>query len=135
MAAKNIVDAGVIVAYLTDEENHGWAETQFKRFPFFETCEAVISEACARLEFEGLNQFAVAQLLNRGVLKVNFSAASCSARILELMEKYRDLPMDFADACLVAMSEEQKDSVILTLDRDFKTYRRHGRGHIPILSP
>lgn len=135
MAAKNIIDAGVIVAYLTDEENHEWAERQFKQFPFFDTCEAVISETCARLEFEGLNQSAVVRLLDEGVLKINFSAANCSARILELMEKYRDLPMDFADACLVAMSEQQKDSTILTLDRDFKIYRRHGRGHIPILSP
>lgn len=45
-------------------------------------------------------------------------------RIIELMEKYADLPMDFADASLVVLAEEIKESRILTTDfKDFTIYR------------
>jgi hypothetical protein len=40
-----------------------------------------------------------------------------------LMEKYRDLPMDLADASLVALAEERTLDRIFTLDRDFRIYR------------
>jgi hypothetical protein len=44
--------------------------------------------------------------------------------------------MDFADACLVCMSEQTKDCRIVTIDRaDFAVYRRHGREAIPLLLP
>jgi predicted nucleic acid-binding protein len=46
------------------------------------------------------------------------------ARALELMEKYRDLPMDLADASLVILAEELGTGRILSTDqRDFRTYR------------
>jgi predicted nucleic acid-binding protein len=44
--------------------------------------------------------------------------------------------MDFADACLVYMSEQTKDCRIVTIDRaDFTVYRRHGREAIPLMLP
>ena len=46
---KILIDAGPIVSYLTDEAHHDWAVEQFSRFDSFETCEAALSEACARL--------------------------------------------------------------------------------------
>jgi predicted nucleic acid-binding protein len=54
---------------------------------------------------------------------------------LRLMEKYADVPMSLADACLVRMSEAASDAVILTTDRDFRIYRRHGRQVVPCLTP
>jgi predicted nucleic acid-binding protein len=136
MARKNLIDAGPIVAYLTDEANHDWAAEQFSRFSSFETCEAVLSEACARLGYAGFDQTAVIRLAHEGVLKLTFNTGYNLGRILALMEKYEDLPMDFADACLVTMSEEEKDSLVVTLDRaDFSIYRRYGRQGIPILAP
>lgn len=69
-------------------------------------------------------------------MKLTFDTAYNIGRILALMEKYRDLPMDFADACLVTMSEEEKDSLVVTLDKkDFAIYRRYGRQAVPFLSP
>jgi len=41
-----------------------------------------------------------------------------------LMEQYQDLPMDLADASLVALAEEQRLVEVFTLDRDFRVYRR-----------
>lgn len=55
--------------------------------------------------------------------------------IRSLLARYADLPMSFADACLVRMNELHPESEIWTLDRDFKIYRRNGRSSIPIISP
>ena len=56
-------------------------------------------------------------------------------RVLSLMKKYADTPMDFVDACLVAMTEAKRDCKLLTLDSDFRVYRRLGRLVIPVLMP
>lgn len=45
-------------------------------------------------------------------------------RAQSLMEKYKDIPMDYADATLVALAEEIKSESVFTLDqRGFQTYR------------
>jgi len=43
--------------------------------------------------------------------------------------------MSLADACLVKMSELDPKAVILTLDSDFRVYRRNGRQVVPIAMP
>jgi hypothetical protein len=48
-------------------------------------------------------------------------------RIYVLMEKYRDIPMDLADATLVAAAETLGLTEVFTLDSDFKVYRIDGR--------
>ena len=49
-------------------------------------------------------------------------------RMRELMHKYRDLPMDFADAALVRAAERERIRRIFTLDRrDFEIYRLEAR--------
>jgi predicted nucleic acid-binding protein len=52
-----------------------------------------------------------------------------------LMRKYGDVPMSLADACLVRLAEIIPHSIVLTLDRDFTVYRKHGRQVIPLLIP
>jgi len=50
--------------------------------------------------------------------------ASDVPRMRELMRKYRDRPMDLADAALVRVAEREKIRTIFTVDRsDFETYR------------
>jgi predicted nucleic acid-binding protein len=51
-------------------------------------------------------------------------------RILELTEKYADLPMDFAGATLVLTSEKTGIREIISLDRDFDIYRLPGKERI-----
>jgi len=48
---------------------------------------------------------------------------------------YASVPMSVADACLVRMSELERESVIFTLNRDFLIYRHIGRQQIPRLAP
>lgn len=44
-------------------------------------------------------------------------------RAVELMRRYRDLPMDLADATLVALAEERGLGTVFSLDKDFHVYR------------
>lgn len=43
------------------------------------------------------------------------------------MDKYQDVPMDLADATLVALAEERNWRRIFTLDSDFAVYKLRGR--------
>ena len=55
--------------------------------------------------------------------------------VIRLLQKYADVPMSLADACLVRMTEVYSDPVLLTTDSDFRIYRRHGRQTIPSVMP
>jgi uncharacterized protein len=52
-----------------------------------------------------------------------------------LFERYDNVPASLADACLIRLSELYAPGRVLTLDRDFLIYRRHGRSTIPLLIP
>lgn len=54
-------------------------------------------------------------------------------RLRELTEKYRDLPMDFADSCLVLLAEKLNLDTVATIDRDFSIYRIKGRKKFKII--
>jgi hypothetical protein len=55
-------------------------------------------------------------------------------RMAELMRKYKDLPMDLADAALVRVAERERIRHIFTLDqRDFRVYRPAGLGRLSLL--
>ena len=49
--------------------------------------------------------------------------------------KYREIPMDLADACVVRLSELFVDRLVWTVDSDFKFYRRNKRASIPLMAP
>lgn len=51
------------------------------------------------------------------------------------MRSFHDVPMSFADATLVRLSELHRECVILTLGTDFHIYRRHRNKKIPTLMP
>lgn len=55
--------------------------------------------------------------------------------VLKLMERYAEVPMSLADACLVRMTEALPDPLLLTTDTDFRIYRRHGRKAVPAVMP
>jgi uncharacterized protein len=55
--------------------------------------------------------------------------------VLRLLQKYADVSMSLADACLVRMTETLSDPVLLTTDSDFRVYRRHSRQVIPSVMP
>jgi uncharacterized protein len=132
-----LTDSGPLVALLNHrDEHHEWACEQFKHFtnPLL-TCEGAITEASYLLQADGLPPWDVVELVERGIVIIRFDLESNLNHVLSLMKKYADTPMDFVDACLVAMTEEKRDCKLLTLDSDFRIYRRFERQIIPLIAP
>jgi len=135
MATSVLVDAGFLVALISRRDGyHRWAAAQApRRPPPWLSCEAALSEASHLLGGSGTRS--LVSLLRRGALVCGFRFADDTAAVLRLLERYADVPMSFADACLVRMSETLNDPVLVTTDTDFLIYRRHGRQAIPCLLP
>ena len=135
MARNGLVDAGFLVALLSRRDAyHRWALTQAPgHAPPWRTCEAVLSEAFHILGSRGTP--VVSALLRRRALIAAFDLDSDVESVLKLLQKYADVPMSLADACLVRMTETLPDPIILTTDSDFRIYRRHSRQMVPCLMP
>jgi len=135
MAASVLVDAGFVIALLSRRDrHHKWARAQSPGLPPpWKTCDAVLSEAFHLLGSRG--RPALSALLRRGAVVPAFDLAKELDRVLGLMQKYANIPMSLADACLVRMSETFAEPILLTTDADFRVYRRHGRQVVPCLTP
>ncbi len=136
MAASVIVDASFLVSLINRREtNHRWADAQAIQYPPpWQTCEAVISETLFLLGSVGAPAFA-ALLRRPDTIAASFRFGDSAEEVLALMQKYSDVPMSFADACLVRMTETLTDPLLLTTDNDFRIYRRHGRQTVPCVMP
>lgn len=137
MSANVIVDTGPLVAFLADGSEHGpWVTERFKRLrPPLLTCEAVLTEAAFLLKREGADADKLFALVERGVLRLDFSLRDHLSDVRELMRRYRDTPMSLADGCLVRMAEIHDGATVFSLDGNFRIYRKHGRRIIPVLMP
>lgn len=135
MPVSVLVDAGFVVALLVERDtNHAWARLEAaNRPPPWHTCEAVISESFYLLGAGGEPNFA--ELLRRSAITPSFRFADSKEAVLSLMRKYADVPMSFADACLVRMTELLPEPILLTTDSDFQIYRRHSRRAVPCVLP
>ena len=135
MARNVLVDAGFLVALLSRRDSHHqWAVTQAPgHAPPWRTCEAVLSEAFHLLGARGVP--GLSALLRRRALIAAFDLDSDVDSVLRLLQKYANVPMSLADACLVRMTEMLPDPVILTTDSDFRIYRRHSRQVVPCMMP
>jgi uncharacterized protein len=135
MAKNVLVDAGFVVALLSDRDaHHQWAVSRAPDLPPpWSTCEAALSETFRLLGARGTASLAA--LLHRRALLVSFKLAENLEPVLKLLGKYSDVPMSLADACLVRMTETLADPVILTTDKDFRVYRRHSRQMVPCVTP
>lgn len=131
-----LLDAGPWVAYLRQaDQHHVWAREQFSAREQFVSCEAVLAEVCARLQYCGNDPLAALEFVKANVVTLEFDLQANLIAVENLMRKYRDQPMDLADACLVRMTEIQPHSLVLTTDGDFKVYRRNGREVVPHVLP
>ena len=131
-----LLDAGPWVAYLRRaDKHHVWAREQFSAREAFVSCEAVLAEVCARLQYCDNDPLAALEFVKAGVVTLDFDLQSNLIPIENLMRKYCDQPMDLADACLVRMTEMEPRSLVVTTDGDFKVYRRNGREVVPHVLP
>jgi uncharacterized protein len=137
MNRRVLLDTGPLVALLSGrDKHHEWARLQWAQTaPPLLTCEPVLSEACFLLRAVPGGSQSVMELLRRHVVEVAFRLEDHMEAVARLIRKYASVPMSLADASLVRMAELSPESTILTLDRDFRLYRKAGRHVLPVIMP
>jgi predicted nucleic acid-binding protein len=122
-------DAGPLVALFDGSDHHHDAAVAFVADlrQTLATNLVVIAEVVALLPLRYQVQF-----LNWavGALQIDQQTAGDLPRIVAIMNKYADLPADFADASLVALCERLEISMVATLDQHFDVYRTSERKHL-----
>jgi uncharacterized protein len=130
---KPIADTGLLVGFLdSSDQFHDWAARCFAELrTTLVTCEAVITETeylvpgCGPLLME---------MVRRGTLQLVPMLPSEADALGTLMKRYAK--MQFADACVVRLSETIANAVVFTTDkRDFAVYRRHRNEAIKVVTP
>ena len=122
-----LTDTGFWLALLNRrDQNHTRAKLALERcLPPFVTTWPVLTETCHLALRLGVDvEIGFLEAIDRGAVKMFDLGPPHLPRIVALMKKYRDLPMDLADASLVIAAEDLRSGDILsTDDRDFRTYR------------
>jgi uncharacterized protein len=139
MDARTIVDTGLVVA-LWDRRDplHSWAVSVAPRLrgPWL-TCEGCISEM-AFLLGDALGTDAVLDLydqVERGLIISHHLLPQDVARVRAETARYRGRVVDFADACLIVLSDQYPRLPLVTSDAgDFAVYLR-GRSARKLITP
>jgi predicted nucleic acid-binding protein len=131
-----LIDAGPMVALLRRRDQHHArcvAASRDLREPLGTVWPAV-TEAMFLLSDRPDAQVALAQRLEAEAIRLLPLDAGDVPRIRELIWKYRDRPMDLADAALVRVAEREQIMTVFTVDRtDFEVYRPLGRRRFRII--
>ena len=131
-----LIDAGPLVALIhADDRHHERCANALRTLDEpLGTVWPAFTEAMVLLGFSWRAQDALWELVDREVVGVLQLDMRDKRRARELMKKYRDLPMDLADAALVSVAERERVSRIFTLDRrDFELYRPYRIGRFQII--
>jgi uncharacterized protein len=136
MKSRVIVDTGPLVALLNRADtHHAWVVQQLQDIaPPMITCEAVLAEATYLTRAVPGARAALIEMLGEGFLSIGMALADHHSAILKMVQRYTDVPMSLADACLVRLAEIYPQSPVLTLDSDFEVYRKNGRQVIEVIS-
>ena len=126
---KILIDSGPLIALFDSSDKYHQEAVDFiktNKYPLATTL-ASITETLHLLDFNRNAQIDFLEWVHRGAVEIHNIENSDFKKLRELTEKYRDLPMDFADSCLVHLAEKLNLNTIATIDRDFTIYRIQGR--------
>ena len=130
---KAIADTGLLVALAREQDQyHGWAIEIAGQIAWPAlTCEAVLAETAYHLQ----STERVLGMVQDRLVRVAFDCNAHLGHLHDLATRYADRHPDLADLCLIRMSELHPEHVIVTVDSDFRVYRRNKREAIPLLCP
>jgi uncharacterized protein len=131
-----LVDTGPLVALLdrSDPYHLTCQETLSSLDDSLVTVWPVVTEAMYMLRAYWQAEDALWEMIDTGAVEILVLGKDDVGRMRELMRKYRDLPMDLADAALVRVAERERLRRIFTLDRrDFQIYRPSRIGRFAVL--
>lgn len=124
-----LIDAGPLIALFDRSDHYHQPMLDFlatQRFRFVSTL-AVLTEVAHMLDFSVNAQLDFFRWVAVNGVQLADIQQPHIARVIELTEKYSDLPMDFADATLVIAAESTGIREIISIDSDFDVYRLPGR--------
>ena len=126
---KILIDSGPLIALFDRNDDYHQASVEFikKNKSELITTLSSITEVLHLLDFNRNAQIDFLSWVDAGAVTVESISTEDFQRIKELIIKYSDLPMDFADACLVFLAEKLDINKVATVDRDFDIYRIKGR--------
>jgi len=132
-----LIDAGPLIALFDSSDKHHSGITDFlKKNPYrYVSTMAVFTEVSHMLDFNtnALRDF-YEWVMYKGVIISDINQNDM-LRLIELTDKYSDVPMDFADATLVITAEKTGIRQIISLDKDFNIYRLPGKEQINNIYP
>jgi uncharacterized protein len=128
-----IADTGLLVALgRAADQYHDWAAQIAEQITWPAlTCEAVLAETAFHLQ----SSERVLELLKGDLIRIAFDCTKHVEHLHALATRYADQKPDLADLCLIRMSELYPLHTIITVDEDFRFYRRNKREAIPLLCP
>ena len=126
---KILIDSGPLIALFDSSDKYHNASVGFIKKNKYRlvTTLASITETLHMLDFSREAQIDFLGWVSAGAITIEDIAVGDFLRLQELTIKYADLPMDFADACLVFLGEKLDIDCIATIDRDFDVYRLKGK--------
>lgn len=125
MKKRIVIDSGPLVALFNKGDIHCADALEFlenNSSPLYTTL-AVITEVVYVLDFSIKAQTDFLEWIFKGGLTILNLVQNDFKRLKYLMEKYKDLPMDFADGTVIVACENLKTQCIATIDKDFEIYR------------
>lgn len=122
---STIIDAGPLIALFAKDDEHHQDMTAFLKGYVGEliTSWPVVTETTHLLSQNHHLQIAFLDWIRLGGLQIIDIHLSDLNRIIELSKKYKDIPMDLADASLVVLAEKNRVSNIISIDSDYDIYR------------
>ena len=122
-----LTDAGPLVALINaGDQHHSVCAAAYRQLatPLLTTWPG-LAEAMHLLQRYGGYRYQAAlwSMHFRGQLALHQLTRAETTWVAELMEQYRDTPMDLADASLVAVAESRSLRPAFTVDRQFYIYR------------
>jgi predicted nucleic acid-binding protein len=133
--AAVLVDAGALIALLDRSDDHHRAciDALASIATQLLSVWPAITEAMHLLADTPRGQDALFDMIDDGAIRLSELDDADLRRMKLLMRKYRNLPMDFADAALVRVAERDKLHRILSFDRHFTIYALPGRARFEVL--
>jgi len=134
-----LIDTGPLYAFFNKRDQWNWwvGRTLGEYEPPLYTCEGVISETTFLLQRSSLEIGGLIELITRGhlVVQSTFTSKNDQERIQQILTNYQNLSASFADACLVRMAEVNNSTQIMSLDSDFKIYRKYDGEPLNLIAP
>ena len=132
-----LVDSGPLIALFDVSDRHHATTLAFlgKSREDLLTTWPVVTEVCHLLKFSVETQLDFLRWVQRGGLEIADFERSVIDPIVTLTEKYRDRPMNLADASLIVLSMKTGIRRILSLDADFDIYRLPDRSRLTNVLP